>query len=247
MLKNVSRSNTRARSWKSIVIDVGAIIFSVLFALALDDWRQRRITNEKVENVVATIRHEVKENKAAVQKALEYHGPLANELANGTHLVLALDLKERRLDLSSPLAIQKAIRSMGGNNGKMLFEEISVKQASSGDFHAKIGDDTVRIVVRADSAFIYGSGNIQLRPARLLNSAWQTAVATQSTVHMDFELVAAMTELVQMHEVHNNTVNRIIDILYGNVGSVTSAMQDLRWFEEMLIEQYDEIEGILDK
>lgn len=247
MLKNLARSSTLARSWKSIAIDVGVIIFSVLFALALDDWRQRQITNEKVEKVIATIRHEISENKTSVGNALAYHRPMVENLVNGTHLMMGVNLEENPIDLSSVSSVEQAIRRMAGNSGAMMFEEINVKQSVSGDYHAKIGDQMVRLVVRPDSMFVYGSGNIQLRPARILNSAWQTAMATQSTLYLDFELVAAMTELVQLHETHNNTVSRIIDILYGNGGSMTSALQDLRWFEEMLLEQYEKIEGILDK
>ncbi|MEM8484883.1 MAG: hypothetical protein AAF564_05005 [Bacteroidota bacterium] len=247
MLKKQPFGLGASRSWKSIFIDIGAIIFSVLFALALDDWRVDRDTNEKVENVIATIRHEIAENKAQVQQALAYHEPLVQNLSAGTHRLGGAGLEERGISVQNEADMAAVLKRMFMGNSRAMFEEIKVLKSSDTAYYARVGARPIRLELTADSLLIFGEGNIQLRPARLLNSAWETAIATQTTIHMDFELVAAMTELVGLHEIHDSTVSRIIEILYTGNGSATSALQDLRWFEASMLEQYAKIEAILDK
>ena len=247
MLKSQPFGVGASRSWKSIFIDVGAIVFSVLFALALDDWRVRRDTNAKVDNVIATIRHEVAENKEQVSRALAYHEPLVQNLSAGTHRLSGVGLKERDISVQNEADMEAVLKRMFMGSTRAMFDEITVIKSSDTAYFARVGTRPIRLELTADSLFVYGEGNIQLRAARLLNSAWETAIATQTTIHMDFELVAAMTELAGLHDIHDSTVSRIIEILYTGNGSATSALQDLRWFETAMLEQYAEIEAILDK
>ncbi len=247
MLKNQPIGVGSPRSWKSILIDVGAIIFSVLFALALDDWRVHRDTKAKVNKVLETIRHEVAQNKEAVSKALAYHEPLVEALTSGRHRIGGANLVERSISVRTASEMEDVLKRMFANNPHVMFEDIEVIKSSDTQYYARVGARPVRLELTSDSLLVFGEGNIQLRPARLLDSAWETALATQATIHMDFELVAAMTELAGLHEIHDSTVSRIIEILYTGDGAATSALQDLRWFEASLLEQYAKIEALLDE
>lgn len=228
------------------MVDVMAIIFSVLFALALDDWRERRDIRAKVENVLHTIALEIDQNKKEVADALAYHNPLVDSLRNGTHRISSMGLKGRFDPIRNVNDLEDVLNQVMRNNRSMMFKEVQVRQTNAGNYYAKIGDRTYRVQVSADSMQIYGEGNIQLRPARIHNSAWETAIATQTTIHLDFDLVAAMTELTRLHEIHDDTVERIINMLYSGEGSITDAMQDLRWFEQSLLEKYAQVQAILD-
>lgn len=64
---------------------------------------------------------------------------------------------------------------------------------------------------------------------------------------MDPELVASLTQLSQLNTVHNETVGRIINMLYGQGGSAVPAMQDLLYFEKLLLERYESVQALLDE
>lgn len=245
MLKKSTPAIAATRNWKSIGVDALAIIFSVLFALALDDWRERRNVNKRVETVTATIQHEIAQNKASITDALAYHEPLVNNLSNGTHRLTGLSLEENPMDLSTPAKAEASLRAMINRSGSMMFDEVQFRQIKEHDYRLKVQNRLLRVTVENDSLFVFGVGNIQLRPARILNTAWETALATQTSIHLDFELVSAMTEINRLHGVYDETVGRIIDMLYGRDGSVTPAMQDLLWFERSLLERYEHIEQLL--
>ena len=245
MAKRISTSQHKSRNWKSIAIDVSAIIFSVLFALALDDWRQRRNTNARVDIVLQTLAMEIAANKKEVTRALAYHDPLVDSLSRGQHRMGSFPLRDMAGQINDEADVETILKDLFKTSREMMFRDIEVRQANTTNYYAKIGDRALRVKVETDSMHIYGDGNIQLRSARILNSAWETAMATQTTIHLDVELVAAMTELSRLHEVHDETVRRIINILYGQSGSVTSAMQDLRWFEQSLLNKYDALEAML--
>lgn len=233
------------RSWKALVIDVGAIIFSVLLALAVDDWRENRDIKDRVGRVQEIILQEVQANRASVAKALAYHEPLIEELVNGTHLILARSLAGQNVELNTEEQVKTVMSRMLASSPDMAFIDVNAKKIGEGNFYLQMGTRVVRLDISADSIKVYGDGNIQLRPAQISNSAWETAIATNTSIHMDYELVTAMTELTKMHEIHNTTVNKIIDILYGETGEIKSALQDLGWHEALLIEKYDNVELLL--
>ena len=240
-------TSSRRFNWPFLFMEVLAIVSSVLLALALDDWRERRKTNDRVEKALATIQYELSENQKEVSKAREYHEPLVRNLSSGKHLMASIDLADVPFNFNSERTVAQSLREQFTARGSNLFDDIEVVKARGDMYFAKVGDKVVRLVPENDSLKIYGAGNIQLRPARILNYAWDTALATQVTLHMDPELVASLTQLSQLNTIHNDTVARIINMLYGQEGSVVPAMQDLLYFEQLLLEKYESVQVLLDE
>ena len=66
-------------SWlPRVLVESTLIVFSVLFALVLNEWRQSRAERAGVEQAAAAIRAELQENRELVQEALQYHTRLAD-------------------------------------------------------------------------------------------------------------------------------------------------------------------------
>jgi len=240
-------TSSRRLNWPFLFMEVLAIVSSVLLALALDDWRERRKINDRVEKAIETIQYELTQNQKEVAKALEYHEPLVHNLSSGDHLMTSIDLSKIPFNFNSEQTVAQSLRRYFASRNANLFDDIDVVQSGEGMYYAKVGSKEVRLHSQNDSLKIYGVGGIQLRPARILNYAWDTALATQVTLNMDPELVASLTQLSQLNTTHNETVGRIINMLYGQGGSVVPAMQDLLYFEKLLLERYESVQALLDE
>lgn len=69
----------RVPSWlPRVLVESALIVFSVLFALVLNEWRQSRAEQAGLEQAAAAIRAELQENRELVQEALQYHTRLAD-------------------------------------------------------------------------------------------------------------------------------------------------------------------------
>jgi hypothetical protein len=60
---------------------------------------------------------------------------------------------------------------------------------------------------------------------------------------MDPEIIASLARIRQLQRIMEETVARLVDILYGTVsgGDIVSALQDLTMFEQNLLDAYDQI------
>lgn len=60
-----------------VLFESALIVFSVLLALVLNEWRESRAEKERVEQALGAIRAELRENRRLVDEAREYHARLA--------------------------------------------------------------------------------------------------------------------------------------------------------------------------
>jgi len=72
MLSKRSGEATRSR-WAFLVAEAFLIVFSVLLALALDEWRQGVAEQRRVARVLETIHEELARNRAQIEDRLPYH------------------------------------------------------------------------------------------------------------------------------------------------------------------------------
>jgi len=54
-------------SWRSLLIEVGVIVFSVLLALGVDEWRGGRQEREEVAVAMRAIRGEIADNRRKLE------------------------------------------------------------------------------------------------------------------------------------------------------------------------------------
>jgi len=69
------------RSWlPRVLVESVFIIFSVLVALAVDEWREARSNREQAAQAESAILEELRSNRALVDEALRYHSSLVDTL-----------------------------------------------------------------------------------------------------------------------------------------------------------------------
>jgi hypothetical protein len=126
----------RKPAWLAeVIVQSIAVTVSILLALWVDQWKQRRAAHNLATESMINFAKEIRQNKARLDDILPYH---------------------------------EGMRSM--------LEHV---------------DSTHEI--RTQSQFQGTVGIDGLRPPSLLQTAWQTAVATGALTHLDYETVAALS------------------------------------------------------
>jgi hypothetical protein len=126
----------RKPAWLAeVIVQSIAVTVSILLALWVDQWKQRRAARDLVTESMSNFVTEIQQNEARVDDILPYH---------------------------------EGLRSM------LKQEEASHSIHTPAEFQSAIGIDG-------------------LRPPSLLQTAWQTAVATGALTHLDYETVAALS------------------------------------------------------
>lgn len=74
----------RRRPWRRglprVIVESALIVFSVLLALAVDEWRDNRSQRVRTEAALAAILSELEANRAAMQRARDLHESIATRL-----------------------------------------------------------------------------------------------------------------------------------------------------------------------
>lgn len=199
---------------RDLLIEIVVIVFSVLLALAVDDWRQVRTDQRLVRNVTETIRAEVEHNREAVELSLPHHEELVHKLRQGGLKLVSIDLKSApRVDLNDEASVESFLRQQLLSQGASIPRDFSVSKMRDGQFLAMLEDRPFYARVEQDTLNVYGEAGIRLKPAFIRNVAWETALATRATVHMNYWVVSAVSELYQLQRRHDETVKAIVEML----------------------------------
>ncbi len=171
-----------------ILLEIFSIIFAVLLALAVNEWRANRANEELAEKALTNIIEEMKENKKTLEVILPSHQSLSDTLKT----LKQIAEKENNID--------------------------------------KIKTD-----------------NISFIPAFLKSTAWETALATQAFIHIDYEKAKVISEVYTAQEAYKNLNNYFIQSTFNidnhdvNKGKVIinygiSSSQMFLIFEKELVE-----------
>ncbi|HEY7896969.1 MAG TPA: hypothetical protein VIC03_01005 [Gemmatimonadaceae bacterium] len=126
----------RKPAWLAeVIVQSIAVTVSILLALWVDQWKQRRSAQNLATQSMISFAKEIKQNEARIDDILPYHEGLRSMLAH----------------VDSTHAIH-----------------------TQAQFQGAVGIDG-------------------LRPPSLLQTAWQTALATGALTHLDYETVAALS------------------------------------------------------
>ena len=104
----------RPRCWKRgltrVLVESALIVFSVLVALAVDEWRDSRTQRVRAEAALAAILSETEANRAAMQRARDLHQSIAPRLGtmqeSGTYAEERVRAHFRRSAVSRPARIK---------------------------------------------------------------------------------------------------------------------------------------------
>jgi hypothetical protein len=233
-----------------LLLEMAVIVFSVLFALVVNEWRQGVARAATVETVLGTVWREAETNRGEVARALDHHRDLLAQLRAGGIIMGRVDLNTVPLDTTSAVRLARTatdlVRAEARQTGRRPPSPFRARRLPDGRWELSSAEGTLLVEIHGDTALVRGSGNIVLGPPFLLDSAWETAQATQAAVHMDPEIVAAMAAVRQLQRRVDGTVNRIADFLYstGEGADMISALADLAGFEAALLEAYDHLLGL---
>ncbi|MBC7894788.1 MAG: hypothetical protein H7066_05210 [Cytophagaceae bacterium] len=233
-------------NWRRLLAEGLAIIFSVLVALGVDEWRDARQDARRVERAKADIGAEVQFNRPQVARAVAYHDSLIKSLKEGRNMyqvgmiprdLLPADLSNGRVLLA---AIHRALEA----RGNVLGEGGTLRRIDDSTFAMRVGGERGRARIRREGLALFAEDGIALRTAFIRNVSWETAQATQAVQHMDYALVSEVSLLYQLQRNYLDAVRTTMDALFGG-NFETGALYDLLSFERSLLVRYDKLEPLL--
>jgi hypothetical protein len=235
---------------RRLFLEMVVIVASVMLALVANEWRQGVARAATLEAVADAARREAVANRAEAVRALEHHRDMLAQLRAGGIVQTRLDLRRVRLDTTSEarfaVTATNIARAQARDEGRPPPGPFRARRLPDGRWELTSAESRALVEIRGDTALIRTPGGIVLRPPFFLDSAWETAQATQATAHMDTEVVAAMATVRQLQRRVEATAARIADRLYdAGDADMVSALSDLATFEAELVEAYDRLLGLL--
>lgn len=242
-----------------LLFEVVAIVFSVLFALFVNSWREDRALARTVQRVEQTILQEVTYNRETVAKRVEYHETLAREILDGTRLLRRLTWEELGMspaEIDGPEKVKSILQRLLGEGGQPLDAVVRAAPASVGAdiaFLVEI-DETILKVRLSDQGFeVLGSGNVQLDAAWIRNTAWDTMQVTGAALHLDYDLVVEATTVYNLQKNYLEVVQTALDLLYAanmeggpqRFAGFGHIVGDMARTERTLLQRYDVLLGLL--
>lgn len=229
--------------FKKLLIDIPAIVVSVLIALGINEWNDTRQRNELKENILTAVRAEMRENRTRLQSAVAYHEPLAKDLVNGTHRMFSVPLRSGAAHSSAE--VSRTISEFIAASGELPNTVVDLKPAPGGSYRFTLNGHVVTARVERDTAFLFGRSGIALHAAVLRTTAWKTAQAAQIAPYLDYRVIARLSEIDELQRQYARTVESIVNLLYSGNGDVTYAVMDLSYFEREMLHQYDELQSLI--
>ncbi len=243
-------SAARPPRTRYLAVEIVAIVFSVLFALMIDEWRENANEQRVVGRVLETLRSEIVQNQQSVRQAFARHDSIVNALEQGGFVMFEIDLADAGITARDPGGLARALQRVMTARGSPPPADLTATRLPDGRYQFTLaGEGSAVGTIEGTRLTLRRQGGIALRPAVLRDNAWNVAQATGALVSMDFDIVARFAELHQMHTLHDETVDKIVDLMYSAVarspevpqagGEFLWALYDLRSYEQMLLASYD--------
>jgi hypothetical protein len=235
-----------------VVLQMAAIVFSILFALLLDEWRQSAQRSATTSAVLEAVRAEAEANRAALASAVEHHASMIGDLRSGGIAMARVPLDQIPVDPADGNGLAAAFAEQAWQENGFRLTGAEARRLDDGRWSLIYDQGRFTLEVDGDLLVVRGTGNIRLAPPFLTNASWQTAQITQVAVDLPPQLIALLTRIEQLHHQVEGTTNRLVDMIYGFSrvdgtwdGFFISALGDLVSFERSMIETYDELLALL--
>lgn len=233
----------------TLVVEAIAIVFSVLLALGVNEWRQSMNDRALVKRVLSSLRTETIENKKQIQAALAHHEALIKDIRETKHTkyLLSIDLQKFSVNPKHFNDLRALIRNNLENFGLPLAQQLTMVKETDNRYLLIFADTDLvgTIEVSNQKVDIYAPKGIPLKSAFIRNNAWEVAIATQATIHLDYAIVAQMSELHNRHQRYEETVSTILNMLYNQKFKL-SPLEDLLNAEKQLLKKYDTLLETID-
>lgn len=232
-------------NFSKILIEFISIVFAVLLALVLNQWRENEATKKKVSRVVENIHQEIVRNDSLIRWSLDYRLDLLKEIEAGDHRIASIPVASLEIDSENDQALAREIETALLFNSHAYKERVEVRR--SDDQRILImGESVFEIETRNDTILILGVGSIRLRSADISLNSFQIAQATGVLVELDLELVEELSRLNTLIATYQTTSGDAINYIYqGNQSAVISSMQDMTYFEGKIVEGNERILKLL--
>lgn len=234
-------------SFSKIVIEFISIVFAVLLALVLNQWRENEATKKKVARVMENIRQEILLNDSLARKSRDYRLNLLKEMEAGDHRIFSIPTANLDFNAENDKELARLIETSLMFYDHSYYDRIEVRRADDQRILI-LGESIFDIEVRNDTLLFLGVGRIQLRSADLSLNSFQIAQATGVLVELDLELVEELSRLNTLIENYQSTSDDAINFIYrGQQSAIVSSMQDMLYFEGQIIEANDRILGLMEE
>ncbi len=232
-------------SFSKIIIEFISIVFAVLLALVLNQWRENEATKKKVARVMENIRQEIQLNDSLARKSRDYRLNLLKEMEAGEHLIFSKSITDMDFDVENDRALAQEIETGLLFYNHTYYDRVEVRRAE-GRRILLLGESVFDVKSHNDTLFVFGVGGIQLRSADLSLNSFQIAQVTGVLVELDLGLVEELSSLNTLIENYQHTTGQAINFIYqGKQTAIVPSMQDMVYFEGQIIEANERILGLL--
>lgn len=222
-------------SFSKIIIEFISIVFAVLLALVLNQWRENEATKKKVARVKENLRQEILLNDSLARKSMDYRLRLLKEMEAGEHLIFSKSISDLSFDVENDRALAKEIETSLLFHNHTYYDRVEVRRAEDKRI-LLMGESVFDIESRDDTLFVSGVGGIQLRSADLSLNSFQIAQVTGVLVELDLTLVEELSSLNTLIENYQQTTGQAINFIYqGKQSAIVPSMQDMVYFEGQVI------------
>lgn len=230
---------------QQLLFEFISVVFAVLFALLLNNWRENIKSSKAAARVMESIKEEIMKNDNLLRSSLEYRTGLLEQLYNGTYVTDTLPVSQLPIDARDDQELENFLKEFLPFASDRTYDRIEVR--SNGDQRILIMNDRIHsLVTKNDTLFVRGVGNIKLRSADITNRSWEIAQLTNAIIEMDLELINKLSELNTLNENYLHTSELAVSMVYRKELGIISVIEDMRNYEEDIINLQEEILGFLE-
>ncbi len=221
---------------QQLVIEFISVVFAVILALVLNNWRESSALNANLNKVKESITQETIRNDSLLQNSRTYRASLLQNLYSNQNLLLAAPIQDFSVDLNDNKALAQFFKSSILFGQKNYYENVLVVQEGEARVLV-LGNNVFDLVIESDSLKLYGVGNIQLKIPDVSNRSWQLAQATNTIVLMDVEFVEQLSLVNTLIESYIKASDNALQMIYSNnQNGLIAVIEDLYTLESQIIQ-----------
>lgn len=224
---------------QQVFVEFVSVVFAVILALILNGWRESSALEANAVKVKDAIRKEAVRNDSLIQQSHSYRQELLQTLYANENVLSAFAVADFPVDVNDNDALAEFFKTAIIFQQKEYYDNVQVLQHES--MRVLILDKSVYdLKIEADTLWMMGIGNIQLKIPDLNNSSWQLAQATNTIVNMDIELVEKLSTLNALIESYIKAGENALQMLHSDdQQGVISSIEDMYSLESKIIEAND--------
>ena len=221
---------------QQLFLEFISVVFAVLLALFLNQWRESMVTKSSLAQVKNAIKSEIINNDSLIRTSRIYRKSLLDNLYNGRHLVSAFSMKQLpEKSFSNLKFLEDLFRESILFGNLETVEKIEIKTNES-DTLLIIDKKVYRLKAKQDTLRLFGTDNLRLKVPDVINNSWDVASATGTLDKMDVKLVQHLSASKSLLDAYRNTCNQALEIVYSNDNTgIISVLEDMIELEKKII------------